>query len=559
LTDLPAPARANHPRSAGARLFLDWTEHPAEGRGIQLLSESGEWRLEAYDALAHRVHEVGAALRGGGVKPSDVVAICEADPCEFLTALYGVWNAGAVAVPVPTRPPSGVTFDESVAHIRRTVGPAAGLGRGFPDRDGAAADELIDSVWLNPERGEAVATLVGDEPALIQFTSGSSGPPSAVCVSFSNLAAHLRGIQSQIGWSDDMSLASWLPLHHDMGLIGLAVTAISTQAPLWQMRPEQFLIDPTHWISCLGERGVTMTAAPPFAYGTAARRCSNDDAKHWDFSGVRAAIVAAERISVAPLSAFIERFGPHGFRAEMFRPAYGLAEATLTVTGHRGLEPPAVLHADWTAAAPGRPLERVTLDPLSPGSSEGSGLVTSGTPLAGLEVEIRGPDGEALDEGHLGEIAVRGPTVARPQALQNQRLVDDGWLLTGDIGVQIGGELYVVGRFGDSIKVRGRPVHAETLEAAVSAAAKIPAPRCLALASAQMNADAVVILVEGDIGSDRTEAARRAAQAIVGPSVDVAVRIVDRGAIARTTSGKPRRRMMWKKVASEQVDVSPNP
>jgi acyl-CoA synthetase (AMP-forming)/AMP-acid ligase II len=354
-------------------------------------------------------------------------------------------------------------------------------------------------------------------------------------------------------------VASWLPVHHDMGLIGCLVAPVVNRCDLWLMRPEQFVRRPANYLRCLGEFGARLTAMPAFGLGYLLRRVPPHLLAGLDFSQVRAVIVGAERLDPAILDRFAALLAPYGLPPCALRPAYGLAESTLIVTG-------LPVSARW---------RRLTVDPVRlaqghaveiPAAAGGAELVGCGPPLGGARVSIHDAgtettDGGAIPElpdGAVGEIVISGPSVAAGYADRSGSAARfrGSRLHSGDAGFLLDGQLYVLGRLGDAIKVRGRLLLAEDLEAAL-ARAGLPARQLVVLLGDTGVGPTAVALVEQarpDWLTAATTLLRRHAE-----DARVVVLAVARGTILRTTSGKARRRVMWQRFLASSPPGAEDP
>src|SRR5690606_13127543 len=271
------------------------------------------------------------------------------------------------------------------------------------------------------------------------------------------------------------------PLYHDMGLIGTFLGSVVAQIDLWLMSPVDFIRSPARWLDCHGRHGVTITTAPNFGYGYATSRVRDEELAGADFSAWRVAMSGAERVDAGVVADFTTRLAPYGFDSRAITPCYGMAETTLAVTGVRpGLGARIVRPAGPVdTGAPVTVAGTGTLGADRP--EEPAGWIAScGRPVPGTAVEIVDDDGTPLPDGTFGEIRVSGTSVAdgyeTADPAANRAFGDDG-LRTGDAGFLLDGELYVVGRIGDSLKVRGRKVHAEDLEAALVSVPGVPPGR----------------------------------------------------------------------------------
>ncbi|MCZ4119622.1 AMP-binding protein [Streptomyces sp. H39-S7] len=545
-----------------------WLTDPHPGRGVRLADDSGGWTYVPYPELAAAAHRAGAAMRAAGVRPGDVVCLLMPTGLPCLAALFGAWAAGATISPLP--PPAFQTDDAYVEHIAAILeqaAPALLVASGEFDALAARAMTragLPGRPWTPQEITDGPSEPEGSVPdgarpvapppeavALLQFTSGSTGRPRGVQVSWRNLAAN-RVLQSRlIGWRDGDGFASWLPLHHDMGLIGCCLFPVASQSDLWLMRPEQFIRDPARWLDCFAPGRAAHSAAPSFAFAYAARRVRPRRLDELDLSGWRSVCVGAEAVDPAALSAFARFAAPAGFSPDAYVPSYGLAENTLAVSG--AAAPLVILRPDWAALRIGREVTvedtaRLGDRPVEAGSGW---LVGHGFPQAGdgVAVRILDEDGAPVPACHLGEIAVSGDSVAagyhagREGGPDSTRFVG-GELRTGDAGFLHDGQLFVLGRMGDSLKLRGRSVYVDDLDAKVAAVIGLDRDRAAVVALNDRGRAGVAVFVEAAPGP-WTEKVTDLLRAELGPEPALTLVAGRRGLLKRTTSGKLRRRHMW--------------
>lgn len=495
-------------------------------------------------------------LQDRGVGRGDVVAVCGPSGVDFTAAFFGTLHAGAI--PALLSPPhsAGAGDADHTATVLETVKPKLVV---VDESCAASAANAAHRTSLHLEALQLKRTSLGRlEPscspdvALLQFTSGSATSPRAVAISWKNVESHVGMLAEWLEWDCSATVASWLPLYHDMGLIGLLVTPVCIQSDLWLMQPQQFLAEPVRWLECFGSHGATITAAPTFGYAYLTRRVSASELSALDFSAWRHAVVGAERVDPRTLTSLVELLRPRGFDPAAVRPAYGLAEATLAVTGEAPTVAPKAVMLDWSTMNVGAPVQIRARKPLMQIGEAGSvdWLVSCGTPLRGLAVSIVGEDGRELAEGSLGEIVVRGASVAKSYVDGGEGLTrfEQDRLLTGDAGFLLHGELFVVGRIADSVKVRGKRVYAETLEAAVAATLGIPPGKCVAVASPAAGNDEIAVVVECPSAANPSlDDITRVVRSQAGPSVGIKAYRAPPGSIPRTTSGKPRRReLFWR-------------
>ncbi|GAA0624259.1 hypothetical protein GCM10010174_49290 [Kutzneria viridogrisea] len=533
-----------------AQELLGWLSAPRAGRGVRIAGGADEWELREYPRIARSARRVAAALIAEGVRAGDVVCVLMPTGFEALAAFFGVWVAGAT--PCLISPPAFTAEQDYAAHVAAVLAQAAPrLTVTSPELAPVTARAMAeagldDAPWPLREADTEAAQVAPGELALLQFTSGSSGAPRGARVTWANLAANIALIKDWLDWSDGDVTASWLPLYHDMGLIGCLLTPVTAQCDLWLMRPSQFIREPLRWLECMAF--ARHTAAPPFALDYLARRVRPEQLAELDLSGWRNLIVGAELIDPVVLENFARLTERAGFRRNAYRTAYGLAEATLAVTAHCGEQAPHAVRPDVATLRAGKPVnikQWYRLGEAQPTERAGW-VVGCGQPRNGFTVRILDEEGRRLPEGHLGEIAVTGPSVVdgyhAGRAGGSTRFAG-AELRTGDAGFQYGGELFVLGRMGDSLKVRGRSVYVEDLEAAVAQETGLAHNRFAVVSAPTAGGARVALLAESAPGA-WVETARRALAARLGQDVAVTVISGRSGLIARTTSGKPRRALL---------------
>jgi len=537
------------------RSLTGWLTDPSPGTGVHLADAADGWQFVPYPELAAAARRVASALAASGVRQGDAVCVLMPTGYSALCAIYGVWAAGATVCPIV--PPSFQPVQEYVRHVAAIVEQAAPrltiTSDEFAPLLGAAlaASGQPGAPWVLREGSEELAPRAAGALALLQFTSGSTGRPRGVRVSFDNLAANLAMLGRWTDWRSGDGVASWLPLHHDMGLIGCLLFPVANQADLWLMRPEQFIRNPLRWLECFGPGKAQHTASPSFALAYAARRVPPERLAGLDLSGWRTICVGAETIDVPALESFARFAAPAGFSPATFLPAYGLAENTLGVTCCPRRATARIIRPQWSGLRFGEAVPIVDVARLGHAAiPPGSGwLIGHGRPADGDDVGvfIADEDGKPLPDGHLGEIVVTGASVAggyhAGRAGAGTRFAD-GELWTGDGGFFDGGELYVLGRMGDSLKLRGRSVYVEDLDAKVAAAAGFDKGKVLAVGSTDRGRAAVAVFAEARRGHWVGEVIK-ALREELGPEPALTVVCGQRGLIRRTSSGKPRRRHMW--------------
>jgi acyl-CoA synthetase (AMP-forming)/AMP-acid ligase II len=492
-------------------------------RGVTLVRARGR-SIVPYAEVVDRARRVASALRSRGLRPGDAVVVVLPDPEEAIAAILGAMAAGVA--PAPIYPPIGLeampVFLRHLAHLLERSGA----------RRVIAAARLMPFLGAVPQPVDAFAGLLdaapgpferpaADDTAFLQFTSGTTAAPRGVMVTHGNLAANIGMIRAAARVDEASKIVTWLPVYHDMGLVGAVLGAISTGIDLSVMPPQLFLRSPRRWLEEISRVGATHTAAPNFAYGLCVKRVP--DVSGLDLSSMRVFICGAEPIIPATLERFNAHFAPAGLHPGAVTPAYGLAEATLAVT-----------------FAP-------YLRGLRCDESRAPRVPSCGVPLPGLELRVAGEDGRELGERRLGEVQVRGPTVTpgyvrNPDETRAAR-TPDGWLRTGDLGYLAGGELYLLGRSKDVIIVRGRNLYAHDVEGVAGEHPDVRTGNAVAFGVPATNTEALAVVVE----SRHPEDAARIAGEVRGRVAEVFgvvphdVRVVPPGTLPKTSSGKLKR------------------
>jgi acyl-CoA synthetase (AMP-forming)/AMP-acid ligase II len=546
---------------------LDWLSRPAGDRGLRLLGPDGDFGFHSYTDLARSVHRVSARLRALGARPGDVVSLIQADPLTFIASFWGVLAAGMVPSPLAT--PLSFGRDERYLAQLGAILPVAEPAVILTDdvlgelvaaaRTSAVRPPVVLRLDLTQlaDGGDPSITPVGPEqPALLQFTSGSTGTPKGVRISRRAFDANVSAIRDWLGWREDDVGASWLPLYHDMGLIGGMVTPIVSGADLFLMTPAQFIRSPLTWLECLGRHGATITTSPSFGYGYAARRVRPAELTGLDFSAWRVAILGAERIEPAALAAFCRLTGPQGFDPAALVGAYGLAEVTLAACGTAPGQGARLVRAESTVLPIGEPVVPAGTGRLGLDEVQGVGWMTAcGTPLAGLRVTIVDDEGAPVADGTFGEIQVAGTGLADGYLLADgtRQDFDPAGLRTGDSGFVLDGELYVVGRLGESMKVRGASLHAEDLELELAGLEGLPRVRCAVAFGRLEDAHLAVVFVGREVDDAWVKTATDRIRTLTAGTARALVLVGGPGAITQTSSGKPRRRTMWTELLSGEA------
>ncbi len=549
---------------------LEWMDTATEGVGVHFAPDNATapWAFVSYTELADGVRRAAGLLGDLDVRRGDVVCIVVPDPHDFLLAFYGVLAVGATASPLapPLTFRSRDVYVLHLAEVLRSARPAVVLTA--PELRGVI-DAAIDMVATPTIVADFSAAIANDHAAaqrqpparhvLLQYTSGSSGTPKGVQVSAANLDVNTAAMRTVLDLHAGDVVATWLPHYHDMGLIGSLLTPIRAGVGVRLLKPAQFVRAPRRWLECLGRDGATHTLAPSFGYTYAAKSLGSDGLHGLDFSGWRVALVAAERTDVAGMAGFAALTRPYGFRSSSLMVGYGLAENTLVASSTAPQQRVPVVRLTQAAMHENEPVHIAEHGLLGDDALlQGNWVTSCGSAAAGNRIEIIDDTGAPMPQGRHGEIRITGSSVAdgyrgSPHG-HTSTSFDGATLRTGDTGFILDDQVYVVGRTGDSIKVRGQKLFAEDLDIKIGAAAGLSPGRHVALLGTVNGANIVAAIVETD-SADWAERVRAALASVVGDEVVIALFRAGRKTIERTSSGKPRRRVLWRRLLDGDLRV----
>jgi fatty-acyl-CoA synthase len=553
---VPEPAAAA-PEAAGTLVeVLRWhaLAHP-ERVHVFLRDEEGRERPVTYGDLWRDASRLGAGLQADGLGRGESVALMLRTEAAFFHAFFGVLLAGGV--PVPIYPP--FRADRLEEYARRQVGilTSAQARRLIVFRDAERVARLLRArvpslrAVTTPERlAEAAGTLRPAEawpadPALIQYTSGSTGDPKGVLLSHANILANIRAIGRAIAIRPDDLGVSWLPLYHDMGLIGSWLTGLHFALPIVILSPLAFLARPARWLGAIHAHRATLSPAPNFAYDLCASKIQDEEIEGLDLGSWRLAFNGSEPVSPETIERFTRRFARYGFRPEAMTPVYGLAESSVALTVPPLGRPPRL---DLVAREPFQRTRRARPAPADDPAP--LRFVSCGHPLPDHQVRIVDEAGRPLGERVEGGIEFRGPSVTagyfrNPGA--TRAVLRDGWMDSGDLGYWAEGELFITGRRKDVIIKAGRNLYPQEVE---EVAGEVPGIRkgCIAafgVPDPAIGTERLVVIAE----SRQREPGRRQAlrdlvadrvAATLGVPPDTVV-IAPPGSVLKTSSGKIRR------------------
>jgi fatty-acyl-CoA synthase len=479
------------------------------------LATGDEW---TFADLPVRAARVAGQLGAGGVGPGDHVGVLAEDRAVFTDAFFGIQHLGAIAVPLGIAGKAGsdawsAVLRDRIRRLRITalatdLASAAALGPALPE---------VRAIGVDGSNGDPVPAGPVNDIAFIQPSSGTTGHPKGILISQTAVLENLRSIGDQWELTETDVGLSWLPLFHDMGLIGTVINALFIGGTLHQWPTESFLRSPGRWLALLEELGVTVAIAPPFALELVTRRWRRRGGEA-DLSALRTMLVGAEQIRPSVVAGFAEVFEPHGLKPEVICPTYGLAEATLAVSAkpltarYRTVKDG--IH-EWTSCGPAVPRVDVR---LAPDTNEL--LVRTPAAMTGY---LDDPDATAA-------AFTTGP--------------DEGsWLRTGDVAQLVDGEVVIVGRLKEMINRGGQRLAASDFELAVQGTEGILPDRVVAFGDVGDDGERVVVLAESRYKSAKAGEvvlALRSRLADAGLPTDV-VELVPAGFLPRTTSGKLRR------------------
>ncbi len=535
---------------------LEWHVRAQPDRlHITILDGDAEEARLTYADLARDMAAVAGGLQREGLERGQAVAIMLPTGRDFFAAYYGVLAAGGV--PVPIYPP--IRLAQLADHVRRQAGilascaarvlvtvreakPVGSLLRGQV----ASLERIVTVDDLRAHAAPPVKVPVtAEDIAFIQYTSGSTGNPKGVVLTHVNLLANVRAMVRAAGATSADVFVSWLPLYHDMGLIGAWLCPLYGGLPLVVMSPLDFLSRPARWLWAIHRYRGTISAGPNFAYELAAARIDERELAGLDLSSWQWAFNGAEPVSADTMARFAGRFARYGFDPNTLAPVYGLAECALDLAFPPGRRGVLVDRVDRARLASDR-----VAAPAAAGAADAVGIVACGRPLAGYEMRIADDAGRELPERHVGRVEFKGPSATsgyydNPAA--TAQLFDAGWIDTGDLGYIAAGELHLTGRSRDMMIRGGHNLYPYELEEAVGA---VPGIRkgCVAVfgvADAASGTERVVVLAE----TRETDAGRRAelavqinaiaADLIGGPADEVV--LAPPHSVLKTSSGKIRR------------------
>ncbi|MCK5002558.1 MAG: AMP-binding protein [Gammaproteobacteria bacterium] len=535
---------------------LNWhvSTHPDRPH-IQMYTDAGNGEVISYKQLKDIAMRVAGGLQQRGLKSAEPVALMLPSGPDYFYSFFGILLAGGI--PVPVYPPARPSQLED--HMRRHVHILNNcLAKTFitvPEAKKVA--RLLKSQVPNLQHIVSAADLVASDAistppvlssndvAFLQYTSGSTGNPKGVVLTHANLLTNIRAMGDVVEADSKDVFVSWLPLYHDMGLIGAWLSSLYFAALFVVMSPLSFLARPERWLWAIHHYHGTLSASPNFGYEYCLRRLKDEDIKGLDLSSWRAAFNGAESVSPKTLSDFSQRFEDFGFNGRAMMPVYGLAESTV------GLAFPPLLRGPVIDS-----IERNTFmqtgvaNAVQDENQHALRFVSSGLPLANHQIRVIGPTGHELPERHEGRLEFHGPSSTSGYYRETEKtrsLFDGEWLDTGDLAYIAKGELFLTGRIKDIIIRAGRNIYPHELEEAVGNVAGIRTGRVAVFGSEDKHSktERLIVIAETRSKDDneleklRTDINTLATDLIGSPPDEVV--LAPPGTVLKTSSGKIRR------------------
>ena len=537
---------------------------------VRLVGTEAAERALTYDELAQGAEAIAAGLLEAEVAPGEIVALMLPTGADFFRCFLGVLIAGCV--PAPLYPPA------RRAHVAEHLLRQAAIVRNARVPLLVTTDEALRFGHLLQAQAESLRHVVTPEalvrpgaappwprlaptaPALVQYTSGSTGDPKGVVLSHANLLANIHALAGALDAGPRDVVVNWLPLYHDMGLIGHWLGSLTYACPMVCMPPLHFLARPERWLRAISDHGGTLSAAPNFAYELCAARVREGALDGLDLSSWRMAGCGAEAVSASTIARFAARFARWGFRPSAMTPMYGLAESAVALT--------------VSPLGRGPRIDRVRRDSLARGNrAEPAGgaepaveVVGCGLPIAGHQVRIVGAAGAEAGDREVGRIEFQGPSCTAGYlraAAKNAALFHGAWLESGDLGYIADGELFVTGRAKDVIVRAGRNLYPEEIEAAVGALAEVRTGRVAAFAAPDpaTGSERLIVLAETRLADPQRRAALAArVRELVAELAELPpdeVVLARPGTVLKTNNGKLRRAACRRLYEAGRLDRPP--
>jgi fatty-acyl-CoA synthase len=530
-------------------------------KGFTFQNDSGREVTYTFPQLETATGIRAAALQGMGLVKGDRLALVISEPEDFVVTFLAALRVGIVPVPV-----SPYLYPTSLeVYCRQTARVLANArARAIVGSSGNLINILHSVARAGSIRVKSVSELHADgepeypeiEPhdlAFLQYTSGSTSDPRGVMVTYSSLFANVTALFTFLRIDPNRDICvTWLPLHHDMGLVGFVLVPLFFGMPVVFIPTTRFVRNPSVWLNTIDRHRATISFAPSFAFGLAARRVPLAELKSWNLSCVRILGCGAEPVNPAIMREFVGKFAPCKLDPNVILPSYGLAEATLAVT----MKPLGEPMQTWS-------VDRPVFEKKGAAREAAKGHpavehVACGTPLPGFKLQITTKTGAVLPERTQGEIRISGPSIAAGyfrNAKAWRRVYRNGWLRTGDLGYVSDDRLYVTGRTKDLIILNGRNLHPQEIE---WAAAEVKGVRAVAAFSRPgEQGEELVVVVESHVNNFeglRVEIEEAIQRVILTKPADVV--FVEPRSLSKTSSGKLKRNHIRQQYLENRLPLS---
>jgi len=558
--ELAPTVRANQhlPQNLGEfETLLEGLEYAARGdTGFNFYSPRGALQhVVRFKDLRDRAVETAARLKSMNLQRGDRVAIVAVTSPEFMAAFFACQYVGLIPCPMPC----SMNIGGKEAYIMRLKGMMESAKANValtPDDTFDVVSEACKRADVGlcltfseldecPQSDEAFQPFAANEVAYIQYSSGSTSRPKGVLITQKSVIANARGIlRHGLKLTPEDRAFSWLPLYHDMGLVGFCLAPMMGQVSVDYLATSAFARRPLLWLKIMSDNGCTISYSPSFGYDLVCRRVKQA-AGDFDLSGWRVAGIGGDMVRADVLNAFSEAFAESSFNANAFLPSYGMAEATLAVTFATLDEPIVVDHVDRAHCK----ISRRAVPALKDNSADPQNVrsfVASGKPMAGHAVEIRGDGGEILSEREIGHVFIKGPSLMggyyNNDAATAEVFHSNGWMATGDMGYMINEQLVITGRSKDLILHNGRNIWPQDIEWAVERLDGLRTGDAAAFALDKEGGDEqIAVLVQCRLGDEgQREEFRRSVSTVVHQhsGVECEVVLVPPRSLPFTSSGK---------------------
>jgi len=533
---------------------LHWhlQEHP-ERIHIQMYEDNMQGEHITYKKLYEQSLKIASSLQVLGLKPSEAVAIMLPTSTEYFYSFYGILMAGGIPVPIyPPARPSQLEehmqrhtriLENCGATILITIPEAKIVAKLLKSYVQQINDIITPKQLLDSKKATTLPQVKADDTAFIQYTSGSTGDPKGVVLSHANLLANIRAMGEAVNASSKDVFVSWLPLYHDMGLIGSWLGSLYYASVFVVMSPLDFLSRPERWLWAIHTYKGTLSAAPNFAYEYCLHRLKDTNLKGLDLRSWRAAFNGAEAVSPLTIKNFSQYFKAYGFNEKSMIPVYGLAESSVGLVFPPLNRKPLIDHIQRDLFMKEKIAKTSTTQPTLD-------FVSSGLVLKGHEIRIVDSTGHELPSRHEGALQFRGPSSTKGyynNQTKTDELIDGKWLNTGDQAYIAQGELYITGRVKDIIIRAGRNIYPDQLEKAIGFIEGIR-KGCVAIFAGidkHTATERLIILAETKV-RDAKQRQRLISEIstlstdLLGVAADEIV-LAEPGAVLKTSSGKIRR------------------